>query len=230
MEEKKHFKVSLKSVSIMAVILILVITSVLIFAMNSKADIDIPYKDYSIEYYLDNYDKGFLNTTQEKTTKYEIFDNYSDYIDCYNSIDTWATDMIEQYSEHTDKEINKAVAEHPKSYRDPEGYKEDIINRYRESIEYRVDQIKEGLEKEEYSKEFFENNTLILIEHSVYGQVLHEMELNNIDGKNHKLNIKFDTEVSGVVGGGQCRLFFIVISKQYMKKIDNIKVIVDSTK
>ncbi len=190
---------------------------------------DIQYKDYSIEYYLDNYDKGFLTTTEEETTKYEIFDNYSDYIDCYNSIDSWATDMIEKYSEDTNNRIDTAVAEHPKSYSNPEVIKENSIKQYRESIEDRVGKIKEGFKKENYSKDFFDNNTLILIEHSVYGQVLHEMEINNVERKNNTLNIKFSTEVAGVVGGGQCRIFFIVIPKQYMKTINDIKVIVGST-
>lgn len=195
----------------------------------SELSTDIQYKDYSIEYSLDNDDIGFLTTTAEETTKHEIFDNYSDYIDCYNSIDSWAIDIIEKYSEYTNSQIDKAVAEHPKSYSNPESYKKNIINQYKKMVENRVVTIKEGFEKGEYSKEFFDNNTLILIEHSVYGQVLHEMEVNDIERKNNKLNITFDTEVSGVVGGGQCRIFFIVIPKQYMKTINNINVIVDST-
>ena len=190
---------------------------------------DIQNKNYSIEYSLDNYDKGFLTTTEEETTKYEIFDNYTDYIDCYNTIDSWATDLIGDYTKHTNDEIDAAVAESPKSYSDPEKYKEDLINKYKEIVEDRVVEIKEGFKREEYSETFFENNDLILIEHSVYGKVLHEMEINNIKKTKDKLNVQFDTEVSGIVGGGQCRIFFIIIPKEDMGTIKNINVCVDST-
>ena len=42
-------------------------------------------------------------------------------------------------------------------------------------------------EKGNYSKEFFENNSLILVEHSVFGQVFHEMEIQNIDEEGNEV-------------------------------------------
>lgn len=243
MEENKKIKISLKMAIIISIVVIVVIM-IAVFAVqqinknkinkdlqniqnNNEISIgaDIQYKEYSIEYFLENYDTGFLATTKEETTKYEIFDNYTDYIDCYNLIDSWATDLVEKYSEDTNNRIDTAVAENSQSYSNPEEYKKEIINQYKESVEDRTGKIKEGFDKEKYSESFFNNNTLILIEHSIYGQVLHEMKVNAVKKTNDELNIQFNTEVSGAVGGGQCRIFFIIIPKQYIKTIN---VIVDS--
>lgn len=194
-----------------------------------KEETDIPYEEYSIEYSLNNDDIGFLTTTKEEKTKYEMFDNYSDYKDCYDSIDKWGQDVVERYTKNTNDRIDEVAAENPESYSNPEELKEDIVDEYKEIVENRISQIKEAFEEKDYSEEFFEDNVLILVEHSVYVQVLHEMELSSIEKDNKKLNIQFDTEVSGVVAGGQCRLYFITIPKKYMQDIKKINVAIDET-
>ena len=189
---------------------------------------NIEFKEYSIEYYLKNDDIGFLTTTLNEPTKYEIFNNYSDYESCYNTIDSWAKDIIEEYSKNISDRIDRAVAENPKSFADPKKYKEELIEDYKKSVEEKVAKIKEGFEEGDYSKEFFDNNNLVIIEHSVYNRVLQKIELDSIKKSNSNLDININTEEAGVVAGGQCRLFFIAIPNMYMKNISKINVIVNS--
>ena len=205
----------LKIAIILAVLII--VSIVIIFIVLPKInDVKDKYQESAIGYFLVNDDTGFLDTTKQEPTKYEVFDNYSDYMDCYNSIDQWASDVIQKY----ERVVN--------NYNLSQEMKNQEIDEYKEKVENRVKTIKQEFEKTEYSEKFFKDNNLIVIEHSRYTGVLHSIKIDSINIKNNELEIKIKTNVSGAVGGGQATLFFIHIPKEDMKDVNDINVIVDS--
>ena len=189
---------------------------------------NLDYSKYAIEYGLgDIKDAGFLATTRDDPSKYEVFNDYSHFQDCYNSIDQWAEELINTNSERVQETINESL-ERGTHYSDPEQYKQKLIDDYKIIVDHSVEEIKKGFTEGEYSEEFFNNNTLILVDYVVFGKVLHEMDLDDITINNNELDLQFNASSGGVVANVDGKLFFITIPKQFINSSTNINININS--
>ena len=195
---------------------------------------EIKFNSYKIDYYLDNDDKGFLDTTYDEPTKYHLFDSYANYEQTINTIDKWIDDMVEYHINeivnyrYENLDISKQSSEERKRIEE-EIRSEAIYNEeYRKTLEERAATIEEGFNKGNYTEDFFKTNNLLLVENSVVGQVLHEIKLNDVCIDNNNMTVYISEEVAGVVGGGDSTLFFITLSKDNMNNVENININLNS--
>ena len=224
MKERETIKIKFTTVIILLILIIIALVAFIIFNVigkNSNTDNNSTEDYYSIGYFLSNYDKGFLETDYNNSTKYQVFDTYNDYINCFNTIDKWANDMFNNYpfgfSEYNKEEYNLIKND------------EITMNYYKESVEERVTEIKKGFNKGEYNKEYFDKNSLLLVETSILGEVLQKNNIEDICFDDDILNVYIQQETKGDVGGGQSTLFFITVSKENMSNIKNINIKVNAT-
>ena len=185
------------------------------------------YNEYSIEYSFDDNDDGFLGTSRKNPQKYIVINNYLDYLEKSDGIDKWGEDRITTGSNKIKQRIDASVAEGG-SFVDPEKYKLELIERYTEGVKEEVDEIKKGFSQGMYSKNYFDNNSLILVEYSVYNEILNNMRLKHITTDNNNLNIIFSESSSGDVANADAKLFFITVPKQYLDSSTKINIKVES--
>ena len=118
MENKKTKKINLKTLIIIIMVIIILELFFILFlhAQKDKISTNIEFEYDSIEYYLLDFDCGFLESKFKEPTSddyyqdrfdynynrnyynnkdYIVFDNYSSYEEYVNTIDKWSQDRLE---------------------------------------------------------------------------------------------------------------------------------------
>lgn len=216
-KSKKRIWIVLASISAIVAIVALVVAIVL--GQNHGVDPEVLY--YTIGAMADE-DPGFLGSDKDKSTKYEIFENYSDYKNCFDTVEVWANDLLKKRLQEIEENTKETIASG--HVRDPEGYKNDIIKEYNDELAERATQIKNGLRRGNFDENFFENNYLVLVEHIIYNQVLHKHDLKIVGMKNNVLNVAMNVSSGGLVGGAEDLLYFVSVPKTSGQTLDTVNV------
>lgn len=187
-------------------------------------------KSKIVWYFLDDVDTGFLTTTNDESTKYQLFDTYEEYIEMYESIDQWAEDFINNIS---DPRLDMSSFERMK-----ESQREKVIaNKNKRYGEYfkelyfdeRVKKIKEGFSEGNYTENFFKRNSLLLVENLTFNAVVHEHKVEDICKNGNILNVQIKKSSGGSVGGGEGVLHLITVSKKQLQGVEKINVNINNT-
>lgn len=216
-ENKKIWFNKKRLVILICAFLLIILTYFIINKLNNKI-----ISSRKIGYGL-AYDTGFLGTTKEEKTKYLLFSDYNQYIETINTIDLWVEDMAITQKMGIEK-TNKNF----------ERYKDRFLNDIANSEAYQylkeeAEKIKNEFNQGKYNEEYFKKYDLLLVETSVFNQVLHEIKLKDVCIKDNTLNVNISLKAGGVVGGGHGTLFFITLAKKDISKIQTINVKVNST-
>ena len=232
-KSKKRIWIVLASISAIVAIVALVVAIVLLNNQDSNPGLVLEQNhgtDPEVLYYIidsmDDEDPGFLGSDEDKSTKYEIFENYSDYKNCFDTVEVWANDLLKKRLQEIEENTKETIASG--HVRDPESYKNNIIKEYTDGLAGRVTQIKNGLRRGNFDENFFENNYLVLVEHMIYNRVLHEHDLKIVGMKNNVLNVAMNVSSGGLVGGAEDLLYFVSVPKTSGQTLDTVNVNVNS--
>ena len=164
---------------------------------------------------------GLLGATQVEPTRYKIIKSYKDYQDCYDSIDTWYEDLMEQYRE--EKKTGLTELEDGTKY--PIG----SAVRYEDTLHDMVSTTQEGFDEGGYDEAFFDKNDLMLVEYYTNETALYNVNLENMTEKDGVLNIRISIGATGSVIGGEGMMYFITIPKSVGDNITsaNLEIVYD---
>lgn len=89
--------------------------------------------------------------------------------------------------------------------------------------------IKQGFMLSDYTEDFFEKNSLLLVENFTYGTVAYEEEVENICVNDNILTVCFYTKSEETIDSGKCILHLITIPKKRLKNVDEIEIDFNNT-
>lgn len=239
MEGKKQIKVSLK-VAIILVFVILIITAIIIgiVIMRSKKKIEIAeIRELNYKCALGE-NEGVLEISNDNgsiITAYKLFDNYDEYQNYVKDIGARVEEKIDncylnllkeqhlsEYEEIKDnkEQLKKAIKRYKKIYED---------YGYEEIIKERTDEIKNCFKDGGYTKEFFNEYSLLLVERSNFRmRVSSDIQFNGICIEDNYLNVHL--LASGGASGLSGKIFFITLKKDDIKNIEKINIEYDTEK
>lgn len=214
---KKKININIKKI-LLLILLIGTIVGIYWWGTSIKSN-KIRYSIY------DHTDIGFLGTTKELPTKYQLVESYEEYYNIINTIDQWAEDVlntiehpylnIESYEGKSESYKEKVIESKNKEFR--KFYKEEYLDDI-------VELIKEKFEEANYTPRFFEKNSLLLVEDFSLGVVVHEQKPEDICVNGNVLTVHFLSRSGGCVGGGDGILHLITIPKRKLKDVNKIEI------
>lgn len=213
---KKRRKMNLKLI-LLVILIVALIIGVFLWITRVRYEV--------VWYFVYDTDTGFLTTTNGENTKYQLFNTYDEYITMHNSIDQWAEDLlnntidphfdINDYEGWKETQRQKILERRNESFR--EYYKEQYLDE-------RVKLIKEGFSRGNYTKKFFEKNSLLLVENLTFNSVVHEFETKDICKDGNVLNVQIKKRSGGCVGGGEGILHLITVPKKKLDGVEKINI------
>ena len=207
------FKKNKKRILLISVIVFVLLIALYIYYRSTKP------KSSVIQYYIGDYHRVGVLSTSNNESNYKIINSYSEYLEFIKRIKMWKY-VDENYTSTRDtkydieKELNNLI---------DENLTDEQIDELLESIDATK---KLGVfnDKLKYNKDFFENNSLLVIDVLTFTNRSFDSKINSVRIHKKEINVNVSINSSGNVVSGSGDLFVIELLKKKIENINRVNV------